>query len=236
MWWSCGSAARDEMPRALEQVLQPQQRADALVERVLVGDHGSRRNCRYFWCRAADLFAQWRHAMPRVVDHVVGRGEARARAAPGCAMMRAHLVLGQAAAAAHPRDLQSPRRVDHQHAVDAAAVVGRLDQQRHDVDDVRRAAAAAMRRSDSSRIIGCSRASSALLRGRVGEHVLAHLLAVHRAVGAMKSLAEDPRDPGQRGAARPRSARARWRRCRPPRRRAGRTRRPRRSCRCRCRR
>ena len=31
--------ARDEMARALEQVLQPQQRADALVQRILVGDH-----------------------------------------------------------------------------------------------------------------------------------------------------------------------------------------------------
>ena len=31
--------ARDEVARALEQVLQAQQRPDALVERVLVGDH-----------------------------------------------------------------------------------------------------------------------------------------------------------------------------------------------------
>ena len=43
--------ARDEMARALEQILQPQQSADALVERVLVGDHDAQarlaegRNC-----------------------------------------------------------------------------------------------------------------------------------------------------------------------------------------------
>jgi hypothetical protein len=32
--------ARDEMARALEQILQAQQRPDALVERVLVRDNG----------------------------------------------------------------------------------------------------------------------------------------------------------------------------------------------------
>ena len=34
--------ARDEMARALEQVLQPQQRPDALVQRVLVRDNGQK--------------------------------------------------------------------------------------------------------------------------------------------------------------------------------------------------
>ena len=39
--------ARDEVARALEQVLEAQERADALVERVLVRDHLPA-NCRYF--------------------------------------------------------------------------------------------------------------------------------------------------------------------------------------------
>jgi hypothetical protein len=37
----------DEMTRALEQVFKAQERADTLVEGVLVGDHGAT-NCRYF--------------------------------------------------------------------------------------------------------------------------------------------------------------------------------------------
>jgi hypothetical protein len=44
-WWSTGFVARHQLGQPVEQVLQPQHRADALVERVLVQDQG--RHARY---------------------------------------------------------------------------------------------------------------------------------------------------------------------------------------------
>jgi hypothetical protein len=62
-----------------------------------------------------------------VVDDVVG-GRAPRLARGLAADDRAHFVLGKAAAGAHPGKLQVFRHIDHQHPVDAAPVVRRLDE------------------------------------------------------------------------------------------------------------
>ena len=43
-WWSTGASRCDQLAEAVEQVLEPQHRADALVERVLVEDQGEGRS------------------------------------------------------------------------------------------------------------------------------------------------------------------------------------------------
>src|SRR3954469_19061179 len=125
-----------------------------------------------------DLLAQGFNGTA-ILDYVVCRGEA-----PGARRLRRHdgadLRLRQAAAAAYALDLQFLRSVDHQHAVDAAAIVGRLDEQRHDVDHIgpRRAS------DEPARLLanhGMQQRLECLLRLGVGEHPLAHLVAVQRA-------------------------------------------------------
>ena len=114
--------AGDEMPRALEQVLQPQQRPDALVQRVFVGDHGLA-NCRYFGAGRRPVCAM-RHACRRC------RSRRRRRRGARRAGLRARGWRAPPASlrprSRTRRDLLLFRAIHHQHAVDAPAVVAAI--------------------------------------------------------------------------------------------------------------
>src|SRR6185436_15342219 len=83
--------ASDEMPRALEQILQPQQRPDALTQRVFVGDHALA-NCRYFWCRAATCLSNASRVPPLSITSSAAARRA-ARGACAARMARASRSL-----------------------------------------------------------------------------------------------------------------------------------------------
>src|SRR5512134_521377 len=135
-----------------------------------------------------DLFAQ-RLTRATVVDHVVGRRDTLSARRLG-AHDGAHYVFGKPGARAHACDLRFLGAVDHQHPVNALAVVGRLDEQRHDMHDVRPGGG----RDAPGGFLADHRVQQRLelsLRGLVREHALAHLLAVHRALAAHRLRAEE---------------------------------------------
>ena len=109
MWWSCGSVrAMKWRERSNRSSSRSSVRMRSLSG-IFVGDHG-------FAERIVGIFAMQsvgrpvcamrrRVQPPLSITSSAAASRAR-RAAPGCAMMRAHLVLRQAAARAHPRDLR----------------------------------------------------------------------------------------------------------------------------------